>query len=353
MGTLDGRTRLDGLQAGRALAALMVVAFHANVFILPERLHDGLSASRVFNMGYAGVEFFFVLSGFIMYHVHRKDFSRPNRAREFLRRRIVRIYPIYLIIFGALLALYLLVPGRGPAQARDPLAILTSMLLLPMPEPPILRVAWTLQHEMLFYLVFAVSILDLRSGMLIFGLWMAGCLAAAVAGWGAYPLDFLLSAYNLLFLFGIGAALTYRHVSIGQARALLVLGSALFLFTGLSEAFGLIDWTKAGRTWSYGLGAATATAALAAGAVAPPRWLTFVGDASYSIYLIHLPAMSFLTILLLKVGAPWGLPPILSLVALMALASLIGCCVYAVVERPLLKRLSTARQIVSAPSQGA
>ena len=64
--------KLDGLQAGRAIAALMVVAFHANVFILPSKIFDGVGAGSVFNMGYAGVEFFFVLSGFIMFFVTLK-----------------------------------------------------------------------------------------------------------------------------------------------------------------------------------------------------------------------------------------------------------------------------------------
>lgn len=53
---------LQGLQCGRAVAALLVVIFHANSFLLPNRLYDGLHAGRLFNFGYAGVEFFFVLS---------------------------------------------------------------------------------------------------------------------------------------------------------------------------------------------------------------------------------------------------------------------------------------------------
>jgi peptidoglycan/LPS O-acetylase OafA/YrhL len=81
------------LQAGHAIAALIVVAFHANVFILPDRLYHGGAASRAFNMGYAGVEFFFVLSGFIMFYVHAKDFSLPHWAPDFLRKCIGRINP--------------------------------------------------------------------------------------------------------------------------------------------------------------------------------------------------------------------------------------------------------------------
>lgn len=342
MTNADKWARLDGLQAGRAIAALMVVAFHANVFILPDRLYDGATSSRVFNMGYAGVEFFFVLSGFIIYFAHAKDFSQPRRATEFLRRRIIRIYPIYWVIFGTLLVLYFLMPGRGPEQARDAQAILTSLFLFPSSDLPIMRVAWTLQHEMLFYLMFLLSLLNLRLGAAAIGLWALGSIVVSLMGDGAYPWDFLFSAYNVLFLFGIWAAITFRRLSVGTARVLTAIGLLLFLLTGLSEAFDLIEWNKAVRTWSYGVGAAMATAALAAGAISSPRWLTFLGDASYSIYLAHLPAMSFFVIVLAKLGAPWGLSPHLSLILMIAWGAAVGSCMYVLVERPLLKRLYNA-----------
>ena len=252
-----------------------------------------------------------------------------------------------------LIALYMSAPERGPANARDPEAILTSLLLFPMPEPPIMRVAWTLQHEMLFYLVFVLSILNFRAGAFIFGLWMVGCGAAAASGWKAYPFDFLLSAYNLLFLFGMGAAVLWRRLSVGQARLLFWLGLSLFLFTGLSEAYGLVDWTKAVRTLSFGAGAAAIAAALAGGALAPPRWLTFLGDASYSIYLLHLPAMLVLSSVLAKFGAPWNVPPILSLIVLTTFSAVAGCWVHVFIEKPVLARLSSVRRVDARPGQQA
>ena len=85
---------LAGLQCGRAVAAVMVAIFHANVFLLPSKFYAGEGAGAAFNFGYAGVEFFFVLSGFIMVLVHRRDFGQPSKAVVFLRKRIVRIYPI-------------------------------------------------------------------------------------------------------------------------------------------------------------------------------------------------------------------------------------------------------------------
>ncbi len=329
------RPKLDGLQAGRAVAALLVVAFHINVFILPDRLYDGINAGAIFNMGYAGVEFFFVLSGFIMYHIHAKDFGVADRAWVFLKRRIQRIYPIYWFVMIGLLGLYA-VSGTGPENRFDPVSVLTSFLLIPTPDFPIMRVAWTLEFEMLFYLLFITLILSKRIGLLIFCIWMIGSLILPLLGPQVFPLDFLFADYNLLFLLGMLAAWAYRSISGNAQSALFCAGLMVFFGTGVSEALFQVDWAHSWRTWTYGLGAAAMTAALAGGVVAVPSWLRFLGDASYSIYLVHLPAMGVFVISLKAIGAPWGLPPIMLGAVMLVLATLAGCLVYWCVERPLL-----------------
>ena len=80
----DTRMRLPhltSLQGGRAIAALMVVFYHLNIFILPKRLYaeTGEALHPVANMGYSGVEFFFALSGFLMLYIHRRDFGAPQK----------------------------------------------------------------------------------------------------------------------------------------------------------------------------------------------------------------------------------------------------------------------------------
>ncbi|WP_157960073.1 acyltransferase family protein [Albibacillus kandeliae] len=388
---------LDGLQVGRAAAAIMVVLFHANVFILPDKLLDGTRAGNVFNMGYAGVEFFFVLSGFIMFYVHRKDFGVEGRAARFMRKRLFRIYPIYWVVLSGLLALYFAMPGRGPEMARDPQAIIGSYLLLPMPHEPILNVAWTLQHEMLFYVIFALVVMNLRLGMLAFVIWMAGCVANLGAEPQGYVRAFIFSAYNILFLFGMAAALVFRRIEGRAALPVLLAGLALFFAVGLSEAVWHVSWNEDLRTILFGLGAALAVTALAAGALIPAtgrarvsehapasapgprRTLTppggpgaspgrmagpgrgaglrrfsplragvFLGDASFAIYLTHLPAMSFLAVILAKLGLPALLPPLAVLVLVCGLAIAVGCLVHVYVEKPLNRALRPLTQVATA-----
>ncbi|MEL6573349.1 MAG: acyltransferase [Pseudomonadota bacterium] len=330
------RPKLDGLQAGRAVAALLVVAFHINVFILPDRLYDGDRAGAVFNMGYAGVEFFFVLSGFIMYHIHAKDFGVSTRAWTFFKRRIQRIYPIYWFILIGLLGLYA-VTGSGPDNKFEPLAILTSLLLIPTPDFPIMRVAWTLEHEMLFYILFLSLIVNKRIGFIVFAVWMIGSVLIPLMGIKFFPLNFLFADYNLLFLFGMIVAWGYRFLSVPARMPIFMIGLSIYLGTGFSEALFQVDWTHCWRTWAYGIGAAMITAALAREVLTVPKWLVFLGDASYSIYLAHLPAMGVFVVVLAEFGGPWSLSPQVSGLLMMILAVLSGCLIYLCVERPLMR----------------
>lgn len=337
--------RLEGIQMGRAVAALMVVVFHANVFFLPQRLYDGVSAGRAFNMGYSGVEFFFVLSGFIMVLVHRRDFGRPDRALAFLRKRVVRIYPILWVVLVGVLIL-----DRLAGTVSDPATIAASFTLWPIDGPLILIPAWSLQHEMLFYLLFLLAILDVRLGLGLFGLWILGCIVAALAGVEAYPYDFLFGSHNLLFPFGMLAALIATRVGAWPAWPVFTAGALLFLAVGLSETYGL-TWNFSLRTVAYGIGALGIVVGLARGVLPAWRPLVFLGDASYSIYLVHGPALMIVVAVLRRFGAPWGLPPLATLVLISALATAAGALVHVLVERPLIGRLRSrsAERLVAAP----
>lgn len=330
--------KLIGLQAGRAYAVVLVVMFHANVFILPQRLMDGGSAWRGFSMGYAGVELFFVISGFVMFYVHRADLFRPAMTAPFITKRIVRVVPLYWIVLGLLLLSYALLPGRGPAEAGRPDVVLGSFLLVPMEATPVLTVAWTLQHEMLFYAMFAAMIAAGALGRALFAGWVLLTIAAAVTSISLpFPLSFVLSPYNALFAMGMCAAATFGALSQRMATGLLAAGITVFVAVGLGEQLAGLERALADRTLLYGAGATAIVAALAAGVVSPGRWTVLVGDASYSIYLVHMPAMSFAALFVAKLGAPWGLPAIVVLIGVVGVGVAAGVMTHLLIERPLLK----------------
>src|SRR5436305_9906897 len=105
---------LNTLQACRAAAAILVVLFHASgsIFALA-KYFDCKPFGRVFDFGYAGVDFFFVLSGFLMMHVHAQDFGQPRKLGAYCWKRFTRIYPAYWVVLALIVPVYFLLPGVG------------------------------------------------------------------------------------------------------------------------------------------------------------------------------------------------------------------------------------------------
>jgi peptidoglycan/LPS O-acetylase OafA/YrhL len=154
--------RLDSLQLLRAVAALLVLLYHlATMGVYGWIAADGsplLPLGFFAAIGFAGVDLFFVISGVVMVVTCFDRFGQPGEAIAFLKRRIVRIYPLYWIVTAAVLALCWLRPELAARDKTGAAAILASLVLWPQTDFPIVAVGWTLVYEMYFYLVFAVII---------------------------------------------------------------------------------------------------------------------------------------------------------------------------------------------------
>ncbi|WP_353473010.1 acyltransferase [Salipiger sp. H15] len=332
------------LQAGRAIAAIAVVFFHAHVFFLPERLHPGQSVSPVFDMGYSGVEFFFVLSGFIMFLVHRRDIGQRGAGLRFLVKRVLRILPFYWCVLLGLIALTLL--GLGSARL-DLARALHAAFLLPMADgsPLLIEPAWTLTHEFLFYGFFALILFLPRAGAAVFVAWQLATAALSVGGDAAYPLSTLFGTHNLLFPMGMLAAWAYPKFELRGARIAAILGVLGFLVVGLGDVFDVLSFSREARTVLFGafamLGVAGVARLESGGALGAGRAMVFLGDASYAIYLVHGLALALLTKVMLALGLGQVLPPALTLLILVVGAMATGVLAHLVVERPLLRWLRT------------
>ncbi len=291
---------LLGIQAARGIAALLVVLYHAErALALPQYIgHPPLAGITRF--GHAGVDFFFVLSGFVIFYVHRADLGQPGRKTSrvpsalprYAIRRAARIYPPYWAITGILLILG--VAAHGPSSVPGPLPLLQSLLLLPGDHELVLGVAWTLVHEMTFYVLFALAILDKR-------LAAAAVLIYATLGWAmlppwAEPLRcWGATWYDALFPIGIGAAWITLHIPVPRPRTLALLGAAAFLLMGLAENAGLLPAVGPSGRLAYGLASAAIVIGIAqaerAGRLPVAAAFTALGAASYSIYLVHSPLL--------------------------------------------------------------
>lgn len=262
------RQKIDTLQAGRALAAAAVVFHHAGGNAA--ELGGNFVGKEILARGYLGVDFFFVLSGFIIFHT---TIGRGRSFRDYVIARVRRVYLPYLPVGIAIALLYTVMPQL--TGAARPWSWLPTLTLLPVEADTALNVAWTLKYEILFYAVFGLSYFG---GFMVLGLALWAALILFVPS-----LAIPFAPINLEFLFGILAAVAYRK---GIASPLLLLPAAACAW--LWVALG------AERPSSILVGLAIALvlpvliSAEMRGRLRIPGWLTKLGDASYSLYLVHL-----------------------------------------------------------------
>ena len=288
--TSDGK--LGAIEALRFFAALMVVFYHAYFSLpVPEggTRHDMTGFLSWFQNGMAGVDIFFVISGFVMYTASAR--RRVFDARAFLQDRFWRIYPV---LWGALLIkigleLVTLKSGHGTVDPAmyDPLRLVGQFLLFPMPANQLLiGPTWTLTLEMIFYFIFAL-------GYLRAGIW--GVVVGMLTWYGVNlcfnyvfenPLKFLGGVTYpgvIEFLYGVivgwlwmrfsgrlgGGALLIGIIGIGW----IIFFSPRYFESGIPAEFGL------------GLPAAFLVYGLASVNPPTPHWLLLGGRASYLLYL--------------------------------------------------------------------
>lgn len=292
-----------GVQHLRAIAACAVVLLHATI---------ADSSAGIFRIGSAGVDLFFVVSGFIMAHVATGD-----DWRRFLGRRAWRIYPLWWCVFLAMLPAAFLAGKIGPGD------LLRNLTLLPLPIGPMVpTIGWTLLFEMGFYIACALA---MRVGAAI-------PLALFVAAF-ALDVPFVGNALVLEFLMGVAIARV-----LGKPRLpLLAVGLGLVLLAIAPTPTAWYEaaiWTNPmlGRAIAWGVPCALIVWGVVGLEDRLPRGGTLLGDASYSIYLAHPLAVLMLP----------GWP------AKFVGGVVLGLVVHALIERPVMRirpaRLSSRRE---------
>jgi peptidoglycan/LPS O-acetylase OafA/YrhL len=350
---------IRSLQACRAAAALLVVLLHTSrgIFALP-KYFDCKPLGEVFYFGTAGVDFFFVLSGFLIAHVHGGDVGRPGRLRAYLWKRLTRVYPAYWAALLPLIPVFFLAPHLGMGPEREPSVILSSLLLLPRLDTAfVLGVAWSLPYELFFYALFAALIASRRWGAVVCGAWLALVAVAVVDPFVAGPWAFVASLYHLHFLGGVLLALALKRGTVPAPRLVAVAGAAVFLAAGMFDVY-VRPLGAHGRVVGYTTGSVLILAGLIeaerSGRLRVPGPLVFLGDASYSIYLVHFPALSVMAKVVKAVHLDAWVPAPLLFGLLAGGSVLAGCVFHLAIERPLLRLLRgphpTASRVPEAPT---
>ena len=331
--------KLAGVQTARGVAALMVVVYHATRAISLPQYIGYVPFANAFGFGHAGVDFFFVLSGFIITYAHAADIGRPDRSPRYLWRRATRIYPIYWVVTGIEIVRALFAPDT--AVRLEPMHLLNSMLLVPARLDPLVGVAWTLKSEMLFYTIFTLAILDRRLCRPL----LAGTLLFVLAGTVTAPenplLHLMVSPFNIEFLMGIAAARRLASHRTPRPAAVAACGVVLFLMTGILELQGIVPLNGLIGRALYG----SASVAILLGVVELERQGTLrigaiglmFGNSSYGLYLIHLTVVT----IAIRMAAHFGVlatgPGGVAVAVLVALAVAAAVALHVGVERPIAR----------------
>lgn len=277
--------RLHALQYLRAVAALAVVYSHTVIQVADYEQY-------LTEAGSFGVDIFFVISGFIMIFISKPD----DRPAGFMVNRIRRVVPLYWFFTFLMAAILLLMPSVFKATVFDLKALLLSLGFIPfwsLAHPheawPILAPGWSLNFEMYFYLVFALSLFfSERYRIAFMTLFISSVFAlATVMNDGESALAFFFSK-SLVFEFILGMLLAVawkRGFRIPPSTAAWLL---------LAASCVLLIKLPLPRIFEYGVPSFLIVMACLYVRIGEYRWGVLLGDASYALYLSHIFTLGIL-----------------------------------------------------------
>lgn len=351
--------RMLALEGVRGVAALMVFFVHFYALLgLYARPNSLIKASAQFAgvVGNVGVDIFFVISGFLMYDIVMR---KPTPILTYLGRRVRRLYPVFLFVFVVYVGLSYVMPmesriPRSPKAAVEYLLLNLAMLPGMLPITPLVRVAWSLSYEWFYYLILPFSMWTFRLRRWSPGWRIGFVLALCVSQYVLCSLHW--TSHPRLIMFGAGACLSELATSFGIAQYLGWRGEAFTI------ALVIFAMTWMGVTAKYHLGVALNQAGI------PPvntpllfisffalalyslfyngilsrffsvTWLRWVGNISYSYYLIHGLTLHFVAGSMRYAFGTQPLPAALFLLlcAIALLATImVGALLFLAVEKPL------------------
>lgn len=333
MASPDKRSDLLTVQALRGIAALLVVAFHA-VNTWSQHALDH-TTDELWPNGSAGVDIFFVISGLVMVLSADRLAGRPGACLTFVRQRLVRIVPLYWVMTTAKIAAVLSVPSLVFRTRLDLPYVVGSYLFLPVRDSagdlfPVLPVGWTLTYEMLFYALVSLALLLGWPILVVAGPALGALIVAAIT----LGSDGFANTIVAEFVFGVMVGIGVRRgVRLPPVIAYVLLGAGFAVLLAGPVVSGVLRPV----TWGVPAWFIVAGAVALEDRLAPklPRWLLDAGDASYSIYLMHLFVVPVVYIFVAKL-APATLWLPLTVVGSLVASAAVGRFGYIWIEKPFL-----------------
>jgi len=332
------RAQIDSLTGLRAVAACWVMLMHFRE-ITPTRLWRFPILDDFIANGAYGVDVFFVLSGFILCHVYMpvfKDGLTADNVRQFLSYRFARLYPVHLLTFGLMLVLVivkLLLSGSGDIPDRyDLLTIGTTLVLLhawiPGIQTPNMP-AWSISAEWFAYILFPVLCI-----LFSYSRWIPLVYATAGLSLAAFePLrEYLLSHVLSGFLVGMATyhVLPITNRILAAHKGMGLLSAALIVFW----AQGQSPRPEIGILLFAVLIPTIADARDLLGRLLSTTILVYLGEISYSIYMMHWPVRVVLRNALQITDLLDKFPPALVVLTFVVATLIAASASYHLVELP-------------------
>lgn len=340
----ENKKYFDVLQIFRGVAALMIIIHHSKGSFLYYHHADNYFLDFISSIGKLGVDFFFVLSGFIISYTSFNKQGDKKYIKSYLIKRILRIYVPYLPVSFLMLFLYFSFPNFSSVDRS--FSLLTSLTLFPDGNPA-LSVAWTLIHEMLFYFLFLIFFFSKKKWDVFVLIWVFLILVYNYILKDSIQISnsFLrvfLSLYNIEFVLGyVLATVIKRGYKINNLFISFLFFSSFALFLYLIywevlffdfylnilfslSCFFLIYWSINDKNIR----------------INNANVFMMIGNATYSIYLIHNPLQA-LMIRFLPASTGNDLMLFGELFIVTIVCCIIGYIYYLIFEKHLLSKMNS------------
>jgi exopolysaccharide production protein ExoZ len=303
---MSSKKIINSIQFLRGIAALAVVVHHTGGYV-KRYFEPTVFLGDYFSIGFGGVDLFFVISGFIIHFTSEKYLGKPSKLSEYLKKRFVRVYPIHWFVLTSLFfAGWLLtsvfhknILSIGYPHTLS--AYIQTYTLFPL-HFAINPVTWTLSYELFFYLIFALLIISKR-------LWIIPASILVVSAYNVYQnylvgggeaeltyFNFIFSGYNFEFALGFLIYQFYDKLKLSNFLSLMLLIAGLFVF--IFWGYEVSDFDNYKRLLIFGIPSALIVLSLLNleknRSISFHKFWILLGDASYSLYLIHFPTMLFM-----------------------------------------------------------
>lgn len=347
---LPAKKNLQFIQLLRGVACILVALMHITITF--SQTYQLAFLGNIFKFGGAGVDIFFVLSGFIITYSSRQYITKKTSIGKFLKKRMIRIFPIYWIIISLLLVFQLLLPSFYRTHFQITAAnIFNTYFLLPNHEM-INGVSWSLTNEMFFYILFTLALFipSKKFILLLLFVYLAFLIALpAISFATANPdnqfIQLLIFPMNIEFLLGVLVVFLLDKFPQKWCFPFLFTGVGCFIFSATFYT-EILHFFSGGysRVIMFGFPAFLIILALIkyelTANIKVNNLFLKIGDASYSIYLFHLPVVVAFFKIMVKLPVTNHLLLVVLSGGLLCVICFGGILIYKKIESPLIKWLS-------------